>query len=289
MSEVAHPPRWDDAGPGRFARSIRTADPGGCRVALLGLADDHGIALNRGRPGAAEGSRAFREALARYGTGAPEGFEWPAVFDAGDVLPGPTLSETHERVTRAAGELLDAGLLPVGVGGGHDLTFPFVRALAERTSEPLGGIYLDAHLDVRQEEGSGMPFRALVERCGVRGLDVRGLDPFSNTAAHRAWFREHGGREEGFGADDAWPDGPLFFSLDLDVLDQAHAPGVSARNPSGWTPSEVEPWVRAAGRTPAVGCFDIMELSPPRDAQGRTARLAARLFLAFLRGVADRP
>jgi len=273
----------------RFSESLLRADPAGCCVALLGLADDLGVRLNGGRPGAARGPEAFRTALARYGTANPPGIRWPSVHDAGDVAPGADLDETHRRVTCATAELLERGLLPVAVGGGHDLTLAFVRAVAERTPEPLTGIYLDAHLDVRAEEGSGMPFRGLVELCGVRALHVRGLDPFSNSAEHMAWFRAHGGSDEGFGPLDEWPDGPLFVSLDLDVIDQAHAPGVSAMNPAGWLPGRAEVWARAAGRHPRVRCFDIMELSPPHDEGGRTARLAARLFLAFLAGVAERP
>lgn len=282
----AHPPT-------RFAHTVETATSTGCRVALLGLPDDTGVRMNGGRPGAAEGPQAFREALSRYGVALPTGRDgtpspWPGVYDAGDVVPGGDLEETHARVTEVAGSLLAEGLLPVAVGGGHDLTFPFVRALAEQTPEPLQGIYLDAHLDVRAEPGSGMPFRALVERCGVEALHLRGMDPFSNSAEHLEWFTTHGGSTEGFGPRDRWPETPLFMSVDLDVLDQAHAPGVSAMNPAGWSPERVEGWVRAAGENPRVGCFDLMELSPPWDEGGRTARLAARLFLAFLAGVEAR-
>lgn len=287
--DLVHDFDWPRADPpARFAHGVRVEDPAGCRIALLGMPDDLGVRLNNGRPGAAGGPRAFRAALARYGTAEPEGFAWPKVYDAGDIPSGRTLEDTHARVTMVTEALLERGLLPVGIGGGHDLTFPFVRALAAGSDAPLSGVYLDAHLDVRAEPGSGMSFRRLVEECGVVSLDVRGLDPYVNSAEHRRWFREHGGREEGFGPDDPWPEGPLFFSLDLDVLDQAHAPGVSATNPCGWTPGQAEPWVRAAGRNPRVGCFDIMELAPAWDRGGRTARLAARLFLTFLRGVAER-
>ena len=150
--------------------------------------------MNHGRLGATGGPLAFRAALARYGAAEPAGIAWPGVFDAGDVVPGATLEETHERVKAAAGALLEAGLLPVMIGGGHDLTYPFVRALAARTAEPLDGVYFDAHLDVRAETGSGMPFRRLVEDCGVRSLTVHGLDPFANSAEHVEWFAGHGGR-----------------------------------------------------------------------------------------------
>jgi formiminoglutamase len=132
---------------------------------------------------------AFRAALARYGVARPAGWSWPAVYDVGDLVPGQTLEETHDRVTRVTDGLLARGLLPVAVGGGHDLTFPFVRALARRIPSPLLGVYLDAHLDVREEPGSGMPFRALVEECGVAELHVAGLDPLVNSREHRSGSR----------------------------------------------------------------------------------------------------
>lgn len=283
------PPEWHAAaGSGRMAHGIRTRSPQGCRVALLGLPDELGVRLNGGRPGAAQGPGAFRKALARYGTAQPEWGSWPSIYDAGDVRPTLDLDETHRRVTAVTGELLRDGLLPVAIGGGHDLTFPFVRAVADREARPLTGIYLDAHLDVREEPGSGMVLRRLVEVCGIRGLHLRGVDPYSNRRDHLTWFRAHGGEIGGFGPDDPWPSGPLFMSVDLDVMDQAFAPGVSAQNPAGWSPERVEAWVQAAGRCSRVRAFDLMELSPPWDEGGRTARLTARLFCSFLHGVSQR-
>jgi len=283
------PARWPaKLSAARFASTIRRDAPDGCAVALLGLPDDTGVKLNHGRPGAARGPAAFRAALARYGAADPAGNPWPAVFDAGDVRPGRTLDETHARVTAATGALLDAGLLPVAIGGGHDLTFPFVRAVAARFPR-LGGIYFDAHLDVRETPGSGMPFRRLVEDCGVTSLQVHGFRPMVNAREHLAWFLAHGGQIGPAGGRVALPGGRnLFASFDLDVLDAAHAPGVSALNPAGWTVREAEAWVRACGADPRVRCFDLMELNPAHDADGRTARVAAHLFLTFLGGFVER-
>jgi formiminoglutamase len=279
-------PEWPAKIPAeRFASTIRTDVPEDCEIALLGLADDTGVKLNHGRPGAAGGPAAFRAALAKYGANLPE---LPFVFDAGDVHPGRTLEETHERVTVATSALLERGLLPVAIGGGHDLTFPFVRAVATRFSRPTG-LYFDAHLDVRETPGSGMPFRKLVEECGVPALHLHGFRPLVNSREHWDWVTAHGGQ--------AWPDdvavalpggGDLFVSFDLDVLDAAHAPGVSAINPAGWTVREAESWVAACGAEPRVRCFDLMELNPDFDHSGRTARVAAHLFLTFLQGFARR-
>jgi formiminoglutamase len=294
------------------------ASPVGCRVALLGLPDDEGVRLNNGRPGAKDGPRALREALAGYGVAAPESFQWPRIFDAGDVIPGEDIQETHGRVTQATAAILEHGLVPIAIGGGHDLTFPFVRAVASgfrpmhnaggaasaRPAEPaaarkapaLAGIYFDAHLDVRNTVGSGMPFRSLVEHCGVRELHVFGLNHFANTHEHMEWFKANGGHVHNSKSAATAAGLPLqlptqhpcFVSFDMDVLDASVAPGVSAMNPSGWTVAQAEPWLLASGRSDKVRCFDIMELNPAHDEGGRTARVGAHLLLTFLRGFSER-
>ncbi len=283
------PGAWPDAIPAaRFASRVRRDGPDGCRVALLGIPDDTGVRMNNGRPGAAQGPTAFRAALAAYGVAEPPGPAWPGVFDAGDVVPSHDLDETHRRVTETAAHLLERGLFPVAVGGGHDLTFPFVRAVAAHAG-PVHAVYFDPHLDVRAEPGSGMPFRRLVESGCANALTIHGYQPLVNADAHDRWFRANGGRVGDAAPEDPWPAGPTAVSLDMDVIDQAYAPGVSAMNPCGWTPELAARWVRAAGRRPTVRCFDVMELSPPNDPSGRTARLAAFLFLSFLRGFSERP
>ncbi len=175
--------------------------------------------------------------------------------------------------------------------GGHDLTFPFVRAVTER-HKAMSGVYFDAHLDVRAEVGSGMPFRSLIENCGVKKLTCIGLNPLVNSREHFEWFTRHGGSTEPF-RPDAWPTPPhcpdQFVSIDLDSIDSARAPGVSAPNPAGLAPQLVAAYAHAAGRNSNIRCFDIMELNPDYDQDGRTARLAAHLLLSFLRGFSHRP
>jgi formiminoglutamase len=258
----------------------------------VGLADDLGVKLNGGRVGAREGPTALRAALANYGVAEPYGWEWPGVFDAGDVVPAEgddeaALRETHRRVTEATSALLEMGLFPIGIGGGHDLTFPFVRAVAKRHKK-LAGVYFDAHLDVREEAGSGMPFRRLIEECGVGPLEVHGLDPFANSRRHWEWFVAHGGTVMEDFVDEPAADSDRFVSFDMDVLSSSEAPGVSAVNPSGWSVSNAAYWVSQLASDPRTRCFDIMELNPALDVDGRTARVAAFLLLEFLSGFAER-
>lgn len=301
------PGTWPSSiNPARFAAHIH-AVPVGCRVAILGMPDDLGVRLNHGRPGAAQGPRAFRDALARYGVADPApaaGFTaYPKVYDAGDIIPAhgsgeDALHETHRRISEAAAEIARLGMIPVGIGGGHDLTYALVRGVISASPGNWSGIYFDAHLDVRDTVGSGMPFRRLVEDCGVRTLHVHGLNPLVNTREHTDWFRSRGGSVRNAAPrsrmpgddqhDDDLPPGHVFASFDLDVIDAAFAPGVSALNPAGWTPAQAAAWVDAVGLSPRVRCFDLMELCPPHDESGRTARLAAHLFLTFLRAVSER-
>lgn len=302
---------WPYIGPDRFARTIVNAPspPSGAAVALLGLADDLGVRLNNGRPGAAQGPTAFREALAKHGA------DWdavhqrpvgPIVWDAGDVLPAPgsdeaALRETHRRVTDSALALHRAGLVVVCVGGGHDLTFPAVRAFSQHSGAAVGGVSIDPHLDVRETPGSGMGFRSLIEggHLDPRAFIVLGAGRFANSRAHSEWLQQRGGtivpfeivqRDQLLPLADALgrAGDARFVSFDLDAIDAAHAPGVSAPNPAGLSPHEAAALVRIAGADPRVRHFDLMELCPPHDEQGRTARLAAFLFLSFLSGFAGR-
>ena len=283
------PARWPGKiSAARFAATIRRDSAQGCAVALLGLPDDTGVRLNHGRPGATGGPAAFRAALARYGAADSATGPLPRVFDAGDIRPGRTLDETHRRVAAATSALLNRGLFPIAIGGGHDLTYPFVRAVAQKFPKPTG-LYFDAHLDVRETAGSGMPFRRLVEDCAVPALHLHGFRPLVNSREHLAWFKAHGGR--------IWPDQArialprarhLFVSFDLDVLDAAHAPGVSALNPWGISADTAIQLARAFGRCPSVALFDLMEYSPAFDRDGRTGWLLAFLVAEFIQGLNER-
>lgn len=276
-----------------------------CRVALLGIPDDTGVELNGGRLGAKGGPAVFRGALAKYGVASPaderdDGPAYPRVFDAGDIVIGADIHETHDRITEATLAILEMGLFPIAIGGGHDCTYAFVRGVA-RAFGAMSGIYIDAHLDVRPEVGSGMPFRALIEGGFATNLLCIGMNPLVNTREHAAYFNAKGGRIipcgepinaeawlATFGARGDGQSGRAFVSLDMDCFDSSCAPGVSALNPCGYLPREIEPLIRAAGRSASVRCFDIMELNPAHDVDGRTSRLAAHMFLTFLRGYSER-
>jgi formimidoylglutamase len=304
------PGLWPERRPGRFADNVREA-PEGCGVALLGLPDDTGVRLNFGRPGAKDGPNALRAALSSFGTtfdALRQEQLATLVFDAGDVEPAAgddeaALFETHRRVEAAARALHELGLVVIGLGGGHDLSLPTLSALSKHAGHAIGGINVDAHLDVRQRVGSGMPFRRLIDGGSLDPAHFveLGLGRFSNDQQDFEWLLargaelvlvddvlRHGLRADAL-LDRALRSGVGFLSIDLDGLDAAVAPGVSARNPHGLRVEHASELAEAAGARSSVRHFDMMELCPPHDSEGRTARTAAYLLLSFMAGYARRP
>ena len=287
-------------------------------IAVLGLPDDTGVVLNNGRPGAAQGPDAFRAALARFGNpfDATTGHELGTRFlDCGDIIcsdhPAPEirLRENHDRASEAIESLQSAGFVTVGIGGGHDGSFAFARGVArslqrnDRESR-IAGINLDPHLDVRETIGSGMPFRQLIEQQYLdpaRFVEL-GTGRFSNSRDHfeyltcrksypvtidRLLSDPVGSMDHAF--DTAFDSGLSgFVTIDLDALDGSFATGVSAVNPMGVSPAIAAAVAERAGETAAVRHFDIMELCPAHD-DGRSARVAALLFIHFLAGFERRP
>jgi formiminoglutamase len=317
------PGTWPDIRPGGLAdalssgwRGLREAKPTTdlpAPIALLGLPDDTGVRLNNGRAGASHGPAAFRAALARFGNpfdGATGNPLTARFADCGDIVcsdhpdPETRLHENHDRASEAVESLQRAGFITVGIGGGHDGTFAFARGLARhlQRADPdarLGGINLDPHLDVRETNGSGMPFRQLIEQQQLnpaRFVEL-GAGRFSNSREHIEYLTSRGSHPVPIDRLLADPSAAIhaafeaafasggdgFVTIDLDAIDGAFAPGVSAVNPMGVSPAIAAMVVERAGATPGVRHFDIMELSPPHD-DGRTARIAAMLFAHFLAG-----
>jgi arginase family enzyme len=82
---------------------------------------------------------------------------------------------------------------------------------------------------------------------------------------------------------------PVHVSLDADVVRAADVPGVSAPAPLGLCGVEVAAWARRAGQNPSVSSFELVEINPAFDVDGRSARWAAVVVWRFLAGLASRP
>jgi formiminoglutamase len=279
--------------------------PVGATVALIGYADDRAVVNGRGRPGAAQGPAELRRSLSRLTPGDHGELDRLALRDLGDGTPDlGSIEDVHAAVEDAALAALTSGAIVVLLGGGHDGAYASHSALLRAVDGLVGAVNVDAHLDVRPlRDGlvtSGTPFRRLAERwAGRYTLTELGVQPQYNARAHREWASARGfailaldevrGRvPAAFAEALRAPGEALAVSLDLDAVEAGTAPGVSAPCPDGLTAADLYACARLAGLDPRVRVLDVMELSPPLDEGGRTARLGAAALWHFLAGLAAR-
>ena len=272
-------------------------------VVIIGFPSDEGVRRNGGRAGAARGPAAIRAALYRLAPDArsPRFDELLSrTRDVGDVDVSGDVEADQQCLGEALTSYIELGCFCVVLGGGHETSYGHFLGYvgARRRVEILNW---DAHADVRDlVEGrahSGSPFRQAIEdRSGAcRRYTVAGLQPQSVAREHVAYVERQG---RAVWRDDVTPeriaqlyratDGPALASFDLDAVNEAEAPGVSAPNAGGLS-SDL--WIEAAyqaGRSPAVSSADIVELNPAVDRDGQTARLAAVTVWWLLRGRSER-
>jgi formiminoglutamase len=289
----------------QVVRPVQQADRPG--VALLGLASDAGVSRNHGRPGAADGPGALRRALANL---AWHGSDDARLYDAGDVLcQDDALEEAQSAYADRLAGLLRAGHFVVGLGGGHEIAWAahsgLERAFAgDPRFERLGVLNFDAHLDLRRPDPagrgtSGTPFLQIAEARAARGLEFRYLCVGVSEAANTPALFD---RARALGVtivtdlEAAQPEAQLqlqrfieassavYLTLCLDVLPAAVAPGVSAPSGLGVALHRVVTLLHDALAACGHGrpgskllLADVAELNPRYDADGRTARTAARL------------
>ncbi|RDI14732.1 formiminoglutamase [Rhodococcus sp. AG1013] len=271
---------------------------------LIGFASDEGVRRNKGRRGAADGPRALRAALSSMALAEPL-----PIADAGTVtVTGEELETGQAALGRAVTAAIDAGRLPVVLGGGHEVAYGTYLGVAPsqlRKRHPrLGILNLDAHFDLRSDPvpSSGTPFRQIAEAEDAAGTshryDVIGISQPSNTTALFDTADRLGVRyllDDRCGiADRAVVDefvtaflddvDIVYLTIDLDVLPAAVAPGVSAPAAYGVpleTIQRVCDQVSASGKLAVV---DVAELNPSLDVDNRTARTAARLIHRIVTG-----
>lgn len=282
------------------------ADPDRLRVVLLGFPCDEGVGRNGGRRGAAEGPGAIREALYTMTPDAENPDAFIALLertaDVGNVAVGGPLEDDQQKLGHIVAGYLEQGIIPVIMGGGHETAYGHFRGYS--TAElPAAILNVDAHTDVRPllqgQAHSGSPFRQACEEAGgwCETYMAAGLQPHRVAPAHRRFIEDRGGfiyfRDETNITNisslfHVHQSERLMVTFDMDAVDQAFAPGVSAPCTNGLPP---DLWLTAAylaGRNQQVTSFDLCELNPKLDRDGQTARLAALTIWHFLLGVSQR-
>ncbi|EPZ37531.1 MULTISPECIES: formimidoylglutamase [Anoxybacillus] len=263
--------------------------------------------------GAAFAPQAIRQALSFYSTYSIEsGMDLVdiAVTDYGDIVMHPTdiaasqrrIAETIERVVA-----LQPESMWIVLGGDHSITYPVVSGW-QKQKGTIGIIQFDAHHDLRNlEDGgptNGTPFRRLIEAGVIDGsrLVQIGLRDFANSRAYTEYGKQCGVTmytiEEVYrlgiqtmieksmqmlsGVD------AVYVSVDMDVLDQAFAPGCPAIGPGGMDSRTLLHAISLLARYEKVQAMDIVEIDPTIDFRQMTSRLAAWIILQFLKGKKER-
>jgi agmatinase len=295
------------AEPSTFARLPRLADVERADVAVLGVPFDSGVSY---RPGARFGpghvrasSKLLRPWHPALGV-APFGVQ--QVADAGDVAVNPfDIVAALETVERASDAVRGTGATLLTLGGDHTIALPLLRSVA-RDRGPVAVLHFDAHLDTWDTYFGapythGTPFRRAAEeglldprRClhvairgplygaddladdSVLGFQVIGSDDYQTDGLTAVVERMRA----------RLGDGPVYVSVDIDVLDPAHAPGTGTPEAGGLTSRELLHTLRGLVGVDVVGA-DVVEVAPAYDHAEITGIAAAHVAYELLAVLAE--
>lgn len=221
--------------------------------------------------------------------------------DLGDmpIIPG-YIRETYDVIEREESAIIEDGTIPICLGGDHSITLGELRAIAKKYG-PVSLVHLDSHLDLCESVfgmpyNHGTPFRRALEeglidpsrsiQIGMRG-SLYDADDFKNAA--ELGFKvipghvlhEMGMAEAGAAIRERVGDSKAFFTMDIDFVDPAYAPGTGTPEVGGFTSWETLSLIRETKDINFVG-FDIVEVAPPYDHSEITAYLGANIAFEFL-------
>jgi agmatinase len=284
-------------GPDTFARLPRLEDVPRARVAVLGVPFDGGVSY---RPGARFGPAAIRAAsklLRAYHQDIDvEPWLVHQVADAGDLAPNPfDIAEAIATIEAGGRETLERADYLLAIGGDHTIALPLLRLASERHG-PISLVHFDAHLDTWDTYFGaaythGTPFRRAFEEgllaesrsahVGIRGsifgkqdlIEDAGMG-FEITSTVDVARNGVDAAVERIRA--RVGDSPVYVSIDIDVLDPAHAPGTGTPEPGGLTTREMMLILRGMAGLPIVGA-DVVEVAPAYDHAELTALAASNL------------
>lgn len=216
-----------------------------------------------------------------------------AVFDGGDLdFPFGNTEKVLQMIEEYADGVLEDGKMPIMIGGEHLVTLGAVRA-ALRKYPRLCIIHFDAHADLRDEYlGEKLSHACVLRRChdltgdgrifqfGIRSGE---RDEFKFAAEHTRMSRFNFSGLENICR--ALKDKPVYFTIDLDVLDSSVFPGTGTPEAGGVSFNELVDAVITVGRLTNVVAADINELSPPYDPSGVSTAAACKILRELLLAV----
>ncbi len=214
------------------------------------------------------------------------------IYDAGDLEVATTVDETLGLISVHAEKYVRDGKIPIMLGGEHSLTLSFVNACKHEYPD-IGFVVLDAHMDLREEYNGEKNSHACISRHIIEDITKKyaSVGVRSGSREEYEYIRENNIRV--FSAEDVISNGikrvledirkdmrgPIYLSVDMDVVDPAFAPALGTPEPYGITPRDVREVI--SYMAPQIVGFDLVEIAPEYDSGG-TALLGAKLVLDFI-------
>lgn len=269
-------------------------------IGFIGYRSDLGISLNKGRPGAVNGPDMIRKQMSNLPCMFTEDVN---LYDCGDIIQeSDSLEEMQSQLSEAVKKIIDLGLFPIVLGGGHELAYGHYMGLKDRYDD-IGIINLDAHLDIRpynETSSSGTMFRQIADHCFTTRKKFKylclGVQKRGNTVSLFNTAKELGAMY--LSARNIINDNlvdtfdtigkfvrsteSIYLTLCTDVISSAFAPGVSAAQPLGIHPERALDLIKNIVRSQKLVAFDIAEISPRFDHDNATANLAATFIFALV-------
>ena len=216
-----------------------------------------------------------------------------AVCDSGDLeLCFGDTNKALDGIEQRAEEILSAGKRPLMIGGEHLVTLGAVRAAARKYPD-LCILHLDAHADLRNDYlGAELSHATVIRRChdiigdgriyqfGIRSGEKSEFE-FASSHTHMTKFTLDGFSE----ALDALRGKPVYFTIDLDVVDPSEFPATGTPEAGGISYTMLADVIVKAGSALDIVAMDVNELSPPYDPSGISAALACKVVRELLLAV----
>lgn len=259
------------------------------RIVVFGAPFDSTTSYRPGTRFASKTMRAESYGLETYSPYQDLDLEDAAVFDGGDLeLCFGDTGKALDAIQEYTDKILDGGKLPLMIGGEHLVTLGAVRSVAKKYPD-LHVIHFDAHADLREDYlGATLSHATVLHRVWdiVGDGKIYQFGIRSGERAEFAWGKEHvethkfsfEGLEEVI---EKLKGKPVYFTLDLDVLDPSVFPGTGTPEAGGVSFLQLLDAILKVGELDIVGC-DINELSPLLDASGASTAVALKVLRELL-------
>ncbi|MEH7436187.1 agmatinase [Neobacillus drentensis] len=265
------------------------------QVVLYGMPMDWTVSY---RPGSRFGPARIREVsigLEEYSAYLDRELEEVKYFDAGDIpLPFGNPQRSIDMIEEYVDSILAAGKFPLGMGGEHLVSWPVMKAMYKKYPD-LAIIHFDAHTDLREEyEGEPLshstPIRKIAEHIGPKNVYSFGIR--SGMKEEFEWAKQNGMHISKFEVLEPLKEilptlagRPVYVTIDIDVLDPAHAPGTGTVDCGGITSKELLASIHAIARSEVnVVGGDLVEVAPIYDPSEQTANTASKLIREMILG-----